>query len=680
MFNTVSVNIDKGKISIGGFLGIRILSRFIRSLGRKKVDLLFIKVGATNITFYEFFKFEVSYIFKEILDSKNTYGVNVRAIRSALEQLEEIVYEDTFIDKLLIEKELKYKPLPYQENLYTTYADIKKKMGYRGMLLDAKTGTGKTYMSLSLALALDSEKVVVVVPKEVYETVWVIAFTDPKEGLFLKDTPFWYVDKKTKYNNEKYIIMTYENLKLQDEVLKIIKSKYTTIIVEESHKFGSVSSQRTERLLEFLHNSNSANILPMSGTSVKSSSTEVSIIMEMIDSKYVDHVKKRFLKMYGKPSNLFKEMLPARFQSSSLLIKKEELGLPDPIVRYVKVNIHQPERYSLESIREDMKTYIGQRLNYYDKLKPEYHAKFKALQDEYREQLLETSPRDEYNIYQDQLQSIIFGGYSMDKAYMASGINKYEKKYLFPIMTNEDKKVYKNIAPVVKYVNLKVGGEALGNVVMKALIRCHTEMASVLDYKSIIESVVNKTVIFSSHIEVLEAAERKLKKSNYKHNSKVYGPYVKDMGTQVATFKNNKKVNNILATYNSLSIGTPLVEANAVILLNLPFRNYIYDQATARIWRGGQKEQTYIYIPILDYDTPNINSRNIDIIKYFKAAVEELTGRMDLLTLDGTTTDNLGEESLTPVATLNNLYAGKTLVDAVPSKNPIKIIEQWLNS
>lgn len=680
MFNNINIKIEKGKVTINGFLGIRIKWRFNKLLGIKKVNLLFDKLGALKIEFLEFYRFEVIYIFKVILESNNTYGINVKAIRTVYEELQKIEYDETFIDTALIEKELKFKPLYYQEDIYTGYTDIKKSTGYRGMLLDAKTGTGKTFMSLSLALALDSEKVVIVVPKEVYETVWVNAFERGKEGLFKNDTKWWYVSNKTKYKNEKYIIMTYENLKHQEEVLDVITNYYTTIIVEESHKFGSLNSLRTGRLLEFLDKSKSDNIIPMSGTSVKSSSSEVSIIMRMIDPKYTEAAEKKFLKMYGKPSLLFKEMLPARFQNGSLLIKKEVLGLADPILRYVKVDVPNASKYSLEAIRSKMTIYIAERLNHYAKLKKEYTAIFYRIQEENKDKMIESSGRSEYNMYQDQLSSLIHGGYTRQKAVTASNVNRYEKTHLLPNMESADKKLYKEVAPVIKYVTLKVGGEALGNVVMRTLIECHTEMAGLLDYKSIIESVANKTVIFSSYIDVLETALQKLKKSGYKDNALVYGPYTKDLGSQVAKFKNHKNVNNILATYNSLSIGTPLIEANAMILLNLPFRNYIYDQATARILRHGQKEQTYIYIPILNYDEPNINSRNIDIIKYFKTLVEELTGRQDLLSLDGTPTSNLGEDFLTDMSVLDTMYSGNTLEDTVPRKNLVKILEQWSKS
>lgn len=682
MFGNVSLGVGKGTLKLTGFFGIRMFFRINKLLGKKKVKSIFNTVGSMHIEFPEFFRLEVIYILELLSRSRSTYGLNIGSLIKSIELLKDIVELDTPIDKSLISKELVFQPLGYQEDLYLRYPEVKREMGYRGMLLDAKTGTGKTYMSLSLAIALGSDKVVIVIPKEVYETVWIPAFTKGKDMLFHKETPFWYVNGKNKYNGEKYIVVTMENLKHGDSVVNVIRSLHTTIIIEESHKFNNKNSLRSERLNNFINETGSDNILPMSGTALTSGSLEVASIMRHLDRRFTPDIEKRFISVYGKPSNIFKELLPFRFQSSSLLIKKEVLNLTEPIIQYLNVNVDNPEKYSLATIREDMRVYIGKRLAYYDTKKQEYTKLFGIYQDKYKEGMIASSGRREYLQYQERLTVLKIHGFNRELSTLAGLINKYEKKHLFPIMENDEKKIYREIAPVIKYVELKVGGEALGNIVMKALIECHVDMASNIDYKAVITSVVNKTVAFSSFVDVLDSAINTAEKQNIRKYSRVYGKYIKNIGSEVGKFRSEDKNSNqvMFATYNSLGTGTPMPESNCVLLLNLPFRNHIYDQAIARVWRGGQKEVVNVYIANLNYDKPNINSRNIDIIKYFKEAVEEITGRKDILTLNGQTVDSVGEPDLKAVEFLNNMYAGGTLKGTVKSSSPIKVLQQWLKN
>ena len=95
----------------------------------------------------------------------------------------------------------------------------------------------------------------------------------------------------------------------------------------------------------------------------------------------------------------------------------------------------------------------------------------------------------------------------------------------------------------------------------------------------------------------------------------------------------------------------------------MPYRMYIYEQAIGRVWRLGQDTKVLVYILQLDTgDLPNINTRNIDIIKFFKEEVERITGTVSNIDLDssniienGVTTDsadyiNITKDELTLLA------------------------------
>ena len=89
----------------------------------------------------------------------------------------------------------------------------------------------------------------------------------------------------------------------------------------------------------------------------------------------------------------------------------------------------------------------------------------------------------------------------------------------------------------------------------------------------------------------------------------------------------DNKSDPAIGTYKSISTGHHLVVADLVLLMDVPFRTYVLDQAIARVYRMGQKNIVHILYTKLDTgEDYNINSRNIDILKWAKDAVEEITG------------------------------------------------------
>ena len=160
-------------------------------------------------------------------------------------------------------------------------------------------------------------------------------------------------------------------------------------------------------------------------------------------------------------------------------------------------------------------------------------------------------------------------------------------------------------------------------------------MAKVFPYSDVLEATDKKTVIFSNYIDICENARVATLQTGYTP-AMMYGDYLPRFNATVNEFKNNEKINPGIATFSSLGTGVQVTEANVVIVLDMPYRMYKYDQAIARVWRRGQDEQVYIYIPSLDTgEEKNINDRNIDIIKYFVAEVERITNQKSPLSLSG---------------------------------------------
>ena len=223
---------------------------------------------------------------------------------------------------------------------------------------------------------------------------------------------------------------------------------------------------------------------------------------------------------------------------------------------------------------------------------------------------------------------------------LANTIEREIKKFLPPELARQ----WDEVKTIIKYPLLKIQGECLGLIVMGARIKCHVDMTSNLDLSALVNSTIKDTIIFSNYIQVCEAARINVTNRGYKP-ALVYGELSKYLNREVKAFIDNKDINPLITTYKSLSTGVPLINANVIIALDLPFRMYIFEQAVGRAWRVGQDSQVVVYIPSLDTGSvPNINQRNLDIISFFNEEVEALTGFKSAV--DVKATDDINLESI----------------------------------
>ena len=78
----------------------------------------------------------------------------------------------------------------------------------------------------------------------------------------------------------------------------------------------------------------------------------------------------------------------------------------------------------------------------------------------------------------------------------------------------------------------------------------------------------------------------------------------------------------------------------------------------------------YVYIPKLDTgEFPNINSRNIDIIQFFKQEVEAITGEKMTVSLDPSIAPSTEE--------FCNLYFGNISIEHLEPTNTMGVFERW---
>ena len=662
--NDVSLTMDGTYYTFKGNFG----GNFVKTLNdkflpSKKTNALFKKLTNTEITIAPFFMLELYIIINTMVEDKKIYyKVNKKALANLVITIHTKTWfkPDTMIeytyalnmDRVNKTMALQYKD--YQFAMFKRYEYLKNKLGYLGMLLDVATGGGKTYMGLSLVEAVEADVVFIVTIKQNLQTTWVDALlddSDPSKYYFknkIKEEDVYTVDDYNKgkpYNGAKYVIFNYEALDKLYRLVDTIKYKNCSFIVDEAHNFVSLKSNRREELIKVIEKTGSTHRFFLTGTAVKDSPLDMIIYIELLDPRATKETLKIYREIYGSPNKMLKEIVPIRYGDLAIKVEKHELKL-DPI-EYITLDvaIDKPERYSLANIKQDMIAYFDKRTKEIFDNRKKDRDRFDFLIKKVRSKSsIPSYLWEKYLADHTEVRKLYDSNSMYLKPTLAKEVFNFEKDNIVANLVGPEKEEFKDLTVILKYPVLKVRGEVLGRVVLQARINCHKEMAEKIDY-SILNTTTAKSVVMSSYIPVCEAATVALLKQGFKP-IEIYGKFTKDQDNRIRLFKNDPDVDPMVGTLKSISTAHHFTVADIVFLLDTPFRTYILDQAIARAWRTGQTENVKVIHTRLKLNVDNINSRNIDILKWAKSMVEEITGN-DISYLDfdkGKVLDNIDLE------------------------------------
>ena len=610
---------------------------FINRAGRNNTDRLFIKMTRNEFTFKRVFLYEVVELLKKAISNPNhrSYAKNMVYMLNELQKLEDerlATHSHKVLNYDLISKVIKHKPFDYQLEFFKYYEEYKTKTDYRGILLDAAAGSGKTLSALSISVGLETEYTIIICPLATLEKVWIHSLT---EDCFKQPQTYWTTKSPGVYNNEKYIVVHYEAIDKLYDIIGKINNRRITVIVDEVHSFAAEKSKRTVLLNDILNLSKSQDIILMSGTPVKSYTTEIINIVRFIDGNITAKDFDVLKYMYGNPNKFFRSILPNKYKAISYKIEKKETKLEPFDTTYVPITLKNSERYTLPFIKEEMKKYVERRITEIDEMMPTVIDVYNQCLTMALDNGYPSKNMDRYKVLVSQIQDAYKKktlGLIPQVLLEANKLENEIAKYL-PI---EYKKQFIEFKTIIKYPMLKIQGECLGRVILRARIDCHIDIAANLQYDEFIESTVKDSILFSNYVEVCNAARIKTMSMGYQPVC-VYGENVKGLNASLKVFGENKKANPLITTYKALSTGVPLTNANVIIALDLPFRMYVFEQAVARAWRVGQDSKVVVFIPTLDTgDVPNINQRNFDIITFFNSVVEEITGYKNAINIKET--------------------------------------------
>lgn len=562
------------------------------------------------------------------------YGIDRKRLRKILKEFETKTWisnlvkdPSDFKDYLnwnLLYNDFRFKPLKHQESIYPLFNKAIA-LNYRGIVLGAATGSGKTFMSLSLTTMSECDKVIIICPLNTLFDVWVNSL---EKELFKHKQSVWHTKSKLPYGDEKYILVHYESLKILKD-FKVNANKLG-MIIDEIHNFAESKSDRTVYLKEVIDRLNPKVLIPMSGTPVKGSINELVNLIEFMDPRITGRIKKNFNEITKRANYPIREAIKARYNMSAVTIKKEDVEMPELRTYKVKLKLPNWKEYTLESVKSEAKKYSKERVAFYTDKKEYYDKEYKTLYNASKERGLSKGiHKSEYQDYEYNIEVIRSNykrGTLMDIPEVIVSANRFERKVLLPYLVGDEKKRFKDAKSVYKYLALKIQGEVLSRVIGKARENAHLDMARFINYEDMIDSTDLKSIVFSKYTTVCQLVYDKLQ-PKYKP-LRVYGEYTKALAGTVSLFMKDNKLNPLVATYQSLSTGVRLTSANVIIMIDTPFKSYQYDQAVARIFRI-RKDNADVFVYMMELDTgeePNINQRNLNLVNISSEVVEELTG------------------------------------------------------
>lgn len=619
---------DRGhEITIRGFNTEKFRNAIKRHWKSGRIDAhLFHNVTRSSVSFPTFFAPDVLFTLTQLAKVRSP-GIPVRHIAKMRDQLLENTWlgnvENKFPTKLNLSRlsDFHFTPKDFQSGFFEFYDQ--KTQAYRlgGMLLAATAGSGKTYTSLALAQCLEPEIIVVVCPLPALYQVW----DDSMKSLYKKPPSYWIAAQNKPYRGERIIIAHYEKLSDLLQLSKTLIGKRSVVILDESHNFNTLDTLRTSSFLELCSVLKTKDVIWLSGTPIKAMSKEAIPLLRCIDPTFTDDVQQRFRKIYKDSNDKGVEIMRHRMGFLSYKVEKSQLQLQDPIFKEIQVITPNGMYYTLDAIRERMKKFTAERLEYYaSRRKQDLEVFMEGLN--YFEKHMTKSQKPQYEQYRADLKWIMVNVGSPDFWSMLGPINHYELKTILPMLPKDMQVPWKAIRSAVKYPSLKVQGECLGQIVGKAREQCHVEMVEHIDFQGICDSTEKKTVVFTSFVKVLEQIRAKAVDLEISPVF-VYGGAEDSLTNVVQKFDTNEDLNPLCTTYKSLSTAVPLIMADTMIMIDPPWRDYVLQQTVSRIHRIGATTQVIVYkCQLYTGDEDNISSRTVDILKWSQQASEEITG------------------------------------------------------
>lgn len=668
---TIKEDTTKNQIIVEG-INLKLVYRdFEKYIGSKMLYNILDKSSRWEMKFQKFYLPDMYHVVLELLNNDKFKRRIVS--RSKLQKLKELFETIPLVQNIKLIQNTKDEDIPsvnksilknifvpgfklfeHQDKFIDNCLFKSKLMDLRGYLLDAGPGLGKTINSIALMELLGADKIIVVCPKKAVIDVWEETinriYSKPQTYNLSIDSVKGGEVKLANFSlDSKFMVCHFEALDKLVASLRNIPSGRYTVVLDESHGLNSYKSQRSTLFRELNKIVNPYFCLWMSGTPLKALGSETMTMFETIDKLFTPEVVKSFTSVFGISGVYAASVMANRLQLVKATIKAQGSGV-EQFTYQSKVVLPDAWKYTLTTIREEMKKYIRERTAFYHEFRDDYIEEYFEGIEEFKVNLGSNFDSkmqialDEYLAKTKELHDGYNPTSPVHKQYIID-CNYFEDKVIIPILSNKTKKIFRKAKSVYKYVELTIIGETLGNVIgrkrtecNKAIVEAMAKSFTVVNEESketyetnlseVIRDAEAKTLIFTDYVDVLKRCNEILTEEGF-HPITIFGETTTTIGlsNQVKQFKENSKINPLITTFKTLSEAVPLTEANTVIFLNLPFRSGTYDQAVKRANRIGQTKDVHLYEVTLDTGgEENISTRNLDILKWSEEQVSILMG------------------------------------------------------
>jgi len=643
----VDVEVTPKHIVVEGISTFALFKDMYRIWGNNTISkYMFSTVRASELKMKHFFGLDFLYICETIYKDRQSRTpkrvlakiIDALLTKTWLGQIDRDV--ESITDLSVVDKLVPFPLKPFQKEFVRLYGKMLPAYNLRGYMLDAGAGSGKTVADLVLGECLHAKHVIIVTPKNAIERVW----EDTIANIMLQKKTYWMsTDGTAPTTNHHYYICHYESL---EKILAFVKAnprefknKDTFIVLDESHNFNRLAADRTQMFVELCSIKDIGYNLWASGTPILALGIECVPFLKCAVPDFDDECEERFRKIYGKDARRANDILRHRIGHLKFHVPKQDVVDTVVTAEVVKVQMPNAKKYTLQAIGEVMRDFIAERVLYYTKNKKYFDDKYQEGLSVFERTLRTDADRRAYGNYRSAFRTISSGYDPKLMKAEAQLCNTYELKTILPTLTNPLKNDFKGARSVVKYVKLKIMGEALGTIVGGMRSKCHLEMVEHIDFVKYIDGARKKMLIFTSFVEVLERTADIIEKEGY-NTARVYGATNKDLSSIVKSFYVDPDVNPLAATFQSLSTAVPLTPASDMILINQPFRDAIRVQTIARAARLGQDGPVFVWDMLLDTsDEPNISTRSNDILQWSQESVASILG------ITNVDTDTLALES-----------------------------------
>ena len=668
---TIKEDTTKNQIIVEGINFKLVYRDFEKYIGSKMLYNILDKASRWEMKFQKFYLPDMYHVVLELLNNDKFKRRIVS--RSKLQKLKELFETIPLVQNIKLIQNTKdgdipsvnksilknifvpgFKLFEHQDKFIDNCLFKSKLMDLRGYLLDAGPGLGKTINSIALMEILGADKIIVVCPKKAVIDVWEETinriYSKPQTYNLSIDSVMGGKVKLANFSlDSKFMVCHFEALDKLVASLKNIPSARYTVVLDEAHNLNSYKSQRSTLFRELNKIVNPYFCLWMSGTPLKALGNETMSMFETIDKLFTPEVVKSFNAVFGISGVYAASVMANRLQLVKATIKSQGSGV-EQFTYQSKVTLPDAWKYTLTTIREEMKKYIKERTAFYHEFREEYIEEYFEGIEEFKANLganFDSKMQialDEYLAKTKELHNGYNQTSPIHKQYIID-CNYFEDKVIIPILSNKTKKIFRKAKSVYKYVELTIIGETLGNVIGRKRTECNKAIVEAMaksftvisqdgkeTYETNLGEVIRdaeaKTLIFTDYVDVLKRCNEILIEEGF-YPITIFGETTTTIGlpNQVKQFRENSKINPLITTFKTLSEAMPLTEANTVIFLNLPFRSGTYDQAVKRANRIGQTKDVHLYEVTLDTGgEENISTRNLDILKWSEEQVSILMG------------------------------------------------------